>query len=41
MTQIFESPTESAGNIGELALMVGRKPELFQARSCSPCQQFK
>ena len=32
MTQVFESPTRSAGNVRTLALVVGVEPELFQAR---------
>ena len=31
MTQVFESPTGSAGNVGALTLVVGIEPELFQA----------
>ena len=35
MTQVFETSTKSAGNVGTLTLVVGVEPEFFQARPYS------
>ena len=40
MTQVFESPIGSAGNVGGIDLGGWDRTRVFQARLYSPCQQF-